>query len=197
MTAPEVFTEMFSGLRLRFEQITLPNPHFLSGARVADPKRDSAEHFANLADVVGGVATVWEGLQVSGALDPWWDDDPPKWPRGPHRERFFDIGGDGMLTVDICEHINVSVSKDDSEIPTVTFCLLVLGLVRIASLIRFSGADCTKRLISAIWILAGVRREVYWFVEDDHMDELANRDPEGYETFRTYWDGISDDLHDD
>jgi len=95
-----------------------------------------------------------------------------------------------MLTYEICEHINHSGRLlDDSEVPTATLCQLAGGLVRIASLVWFSGADITKRLLESMLALMDVRSEVYSFVVE-HLDELKDRDPEGYETFGSYWKEI-------
>jgi len=192
-TESEPFSRLFSGLKLRFLEITLKGDF---GGRIADPKRESAEHFAYLADIVAGVASVWEGLHDSGALDgesPMGDRSDPNTRRRRSWRREGIFYQDDMLTYGICEHINYNWRRlDDSEVPTATLCQLVGGLVRIASLVWFSGADITKRLRDSIFILTGVRSEVYRFVVD-HLDELEDRDPEGYETFVSYWKIITEE----
>ena len=189
----EPFPRLFSGLKVRFLEITLKGDF---GGRIADPKREPAEHFAYLADIVAGVASVWEGLHDSGALDgesPMGDRSDPNTRGKPLRRREGIFYQDDMLTYEICEHINHSERLlDDSEVPTATLCQLAGGLVRIASLVWFSGADITKRLLESMLALMDLRSEVYW-VLIGHLVELRDRDPEGYETFGSYWKHIAEE----
>ena len=96
-----------------------------------------------------------------------------------------------MLTYNICEHIRDSGLREYSEVPTATLCQLAGGLVRIASLVWFSGADITKRLLESMLALMDVSNEVYSVVLV-HLVELRDRDPEGYETFGSYWKHIAE-----